>query len=745
MLVSHSGYSNRESAALLLYFERWKKQRHKEGRVVILGQQDEALPLTQNAQQLMKTAQQMAAPGQLLGANHWLLALLAICPNTAAELAPGLDAKSAGPSLENQLKSGRNGAPLTPAMLLAKSGRHAQSQERTEITERDLGVVIISAAGFMVQEFEKDTSRTTPTTGAGKQGVRQHSPILEQFGRNLTLAAEKGKLWPVIGREEEMQLMIETLCRRTKRNPALVGPAGVGKTAIVEGLASKLVKGEAPEMLKGAQIWAVEPTALVSGAHDQAEFGRIVQALLREASHPDILLFIDEMHSLIGAGGSSGRDDLGSMLKPALARGDIACIAATTDEEYRRFIEMDTALERRFQPIRVQEPLPAQTLLIMHSLRDEISRHNGVQLSDSLLERLYEMAERYFRNRRFPDKGVDLLEQCMAHALASGRANVTIQDAEEVVRRLVGMPISARDRLVKLKDALNGLSLLPAAETEELLHQISASLRGLDMHPERPNAVLLLIGEMAAEANLTAETIASALLGDIKRLITIDFSRMTEAHQISMLIGSPPGYVGYEDRLAIHEIAQMGWCVLHCRGIDSCHPSIRDVLQQALATGLLTDSNGKRIFLSDAIVVLSAEITASHTRRIGLIPEKEQSAEDPRNAAERVLGSAFLSQVDVICAAKPDTNGETYAAMDDRLNGLIARYKEQGLLLEWDPSFVDWLHNMQKHAEHPRDWERVLERNLGGVLTPLLPDIPPETPLAIAVSVEEGQLKAGYS
>jgi ATP-dependent Clp protease ATP-binding subunit ClpC len=522
--------------------------------------------------------------------------------------------------------------------------------------------------------------------------AKARTPALDFFGRDLTRAAQEGKLSPLVGREPELQLVIETLLRRTKRNPVLVGPAGVGKTAIVEGLAQSITAGRVPELLRRVRLIALQPSALVAGASMPGELESRTQSILAEASQEGIILFIDEVHALVGAGGTAGTGDLASQLKPALTRGDLACIAATTDEEYRRFIEPDGALERRFQPVRVEEPTLEQTLLVLERLGEDLARLRKVEIARGVLPYLVHFADEYLRNRQFPDKAVDLLEQCVAHALAQNKHVVDQADAEAVAQRTVGMPLALTDRLGDLAARLAERGLLPPADIETLVDHLQVTLTGLNLRPVRPDAVVLLTGPTAANRSKLAETIAEILYGSGQRVVAIDFGRFANPGDLSLLVGAPPGYVGYSDVLPMHRVADLGWCVLLGTNLHLCHPQVREVLTQALASGYLTESRGRRIYLSNAVVLLAADLGAEAARLGGLGNGADAEAVI-RQITGSVLGETLIDQCDLIVtvhgkSAVPDKRRwlQDHLAAD-----LWARYRERGIDLRYDESVVDWL------------------------------------------------------
>jgi ATP-dependent Clp protease ATP-binding subunit ClpC len=297
-------------------------------------------------------------------------------------------------------------------------------------------------------------------------------------------------------------------------------------------------------MLKNARIIALHPSMLTAGAGYAGELEKRMKAIMAEASQDGIILFIDEIHTIMGAGGMMGTTDIASILKPALARGSLAVVAATTDEEYRRYIEHDSALERRFQPIRINEVTPEITLKILEDLTGELGKKHNITVEPGVLKFLIGFAQQFMRNRHFPDKGVDLLEQCYAHAITQNSDSVDLAGAQVVAQRMVGMPLSLDKRLANLRDCLNQQAVLPTKAVGQLMDRLQVTLRGLDLRTTRPNAVVLLSGDAAHISERLASTLAEALFGSPDRVITIDFSRMWHAEDINLLVGAPPGYVG---------------------------------------------------------------------------------------------------------------------------------------------------------------------------------------------------------
>ena len=707
-----------------------------------------SFPLSPGALLLVDAAlrHQMDAP--ILGVNHWLLALMERHGPMAESLTVGIEAKTLRAYFQKQLADNKVGEPLDSQTVSARAAARASARGKEVASERDLAAVILEAGGYsvMIESSGIPTAHTPAhATSEGPVGglaneweprAKRPTPTLEKFGRDVTADAAAGRLSPMIGRDEEVRLIIETLCRRTKRNPVLVGPAGVGKTAIIEGLAQRIVRGDVPPLLQNARVVALQPSTLISGAESYPQMVKRLQAVVQEASQDGLLLFVDEVHSLVGAGGQAGTGDMASLLKPPLARGDIACIAATTDDEYRQYIEADPALERRFQPLRVQELTPEQTLAVLLSLRETLAQARGVSVSEDVLRRLIDLAQRFLRNRHFPDKAVDLLEQCVAHALAEGKAAVEPDDAEAVVQRLVGMPLSLDTRLSDLRRDLATGGILTPGEAAAVLSHLQVSLSDLDVRPTRPNAVALLLGHAAENGEALADALALTLYGGADRVIAIDFSRFGEAHDISMLIGSPPGYVGYSQSLPIHKLAQMPWCVLLCENVHACHPFVRELLQQALASGLFTDAGGRRLYLSNAVVVLTARVDGTAHRAMSFRHTDDSSEDEARSGAVQELGQGFVDESDVVCAgAEPGPAGQR-RAQQALLSDLRDRYGRHSVTLTWDEGLADWLTAHVGPHPRSRDWERLIDERLSPLLVSHLPGPGDPTPKRLHIHAD---------
>ena len=701
---------------------------------------DPAVPLSPGALKLLDSAEQkrVERKQEQLGLHHYLLALLETFAPMAEGLAAGLNGGEYRRQIEQKLQAGDAGEPVERAALETAIAAHAKAAGKQRAYERDVAAVLLQRVGWTILEETAPATATATATaavgpsqngpvaspeaaGAYRPRVRQPTPTLEQYGRDLTGEAARGALAPVVARDVEIQAVIETLCRQTKRNPVLVGPAGTGKTAIVEGLAQRIVAGEVPELLKGSRLFAIQLTTLLAGSGIMGELEKRLQAILAEASQDGVLLFLDELHSIVGAGGARGSTDVASLLKPSLARGDFACIAATTDDEYRRYVEPDSALERRFQPIRVNELSKAATRGVLEALRPRVEQQRGVRVPDGVLDEIVDLADRFMRNRYFPDKAVDIFDQCVAAALTQGQAEAGPALVRDVVQRMVGMPLDWERRLGSLPHELGEQGLLDEAAIEALATRLQLTVQGLDIRPQRPNAVLLLVGEEEPDGEGIARGLATALFGDAERVIAIDLSGFAEPYSISRLVGSPPGYVGYSERTPLHRLGQIPWCVLVFGGLQACHPQVSDLILEALRTGVFTDGSGKPIYLSDAIVLLTAAVEARGGRPIGFSHGETQTDDGLERQVEAALGGELVTAVDYVGAVdRPRGDQLEHWLRRSLLGNLATQYRARGFNLEWDRTLFDWLLAQRASCKTAADWERLVESQ---VLTKLAPQL----------------------
>jgi ATP-dependent Clp protease ATP-binding subunit ClpC len=498
------------------------------------------------------------------------------------------------------------------------------------------------------------------------------TPTLDRFGRNLVALAKAGSLTPIVGRDRELDAVTEILLRQTKRNPLLLGPAGSGKTAIVEGLAERIASGDVPAALAEIRIFDV-PIASLAGAIER-DPDRL-RDLLAEARHPSVVVFFDEIHQLAAPGSRV----LSESLKPALARGDIACIGATTGAEFQAYIEPEAALARRFSLVQVDPMDDAAVRKVLVAVRDNLARKRGVHVSDGALDDLIDIADAYMPGRSFPDKGVDLVEQAVVYGLVHNLTEVDPATARQSSAAFLGLNLDPTDALAALKDAVDRQALLATDAAAALMARLGVTLRGLDARSERPDAVALLAGAAAATAERLASACAAALFGRTTALISIDLSPMTEDSSISTLLGSAPGLVGSDRTLPIHELRRSPRQVLLLTGIDRCAATIRQTVGAALASGFFTDAMGRTVPLSSAVVVLTA-------------PDLPVAATD----LQGLLGPDLVGTCDVVATDAPSPlaaagQGGSDWITSELLEPLARRFARSGITVTFDASFEEWL------------------------------------------------------
>jgi ATP-dependent Clp protease ATP-binding subunit ClpC len=560
--------------------------------------------------------------------------------------------------------------------------------------------------------------------GAGGQAEgKKSSKLLDQFGRNLTRLASEGKLDPVVGRETEIERIMQILSRRTKNNPVLIGEPGVGKTAVVEGLAQRITNADVPELLKNKQIYTLDLAALVAGSKYRGEFEERLKKVMKEITQRgDIILFIDELHNLVGAGAAEGAIDAASILKPALARGELQTIGATTLDEYRKYLERDSALERRFQQIRVEEPTIDQSVEILKGLRDRYEQHHKVQITDEALRAAGELADRYISDRFLPDKAIDLIDEAASRmrikSMTSPPANRELEEDIEGTRREKEAAIEAQEfeKAAALRDKERKLThkkrefeeeweagesgerpsigeeeiadivsmwtgipvfKLTEAETQKLmrmeeeLHKrvigqhpavevISKAIRrsraGLK-DPKRPTGSFIFLGPSGVGKTELARTLAEFLFGDDNAMVRIDMSEYMEKHAVSRLVGSPPGYIGYDEGGQLTEaVRRKPYCVLLLDEIEKAHPDVFNILLQILEDGRLTDAQGRTVDFRHAIVIMTSNIGAAEIARntpLGFAVSDDETGITYEDMKNRIMGELkkvfrpeFLNRID---------------------------------------------------------------------------------------------------
>jgi ATP-dependent Clp protease ATP-binding subunit ClpC len=600
-------------------------------------------------------------------------------------------------------------------------------------------------------------------TGEGKKS----SKLLDQFGRNLTKLAAESKLDPVIGRETEIERIMQILSRRTKNNPVLVGEPGVGKTAIVEGLASRITKGEVPELLKNRQIYTLDLAALVAGSKYRGEFEERLKKVMKEITQRgDIVLFIDELHNLVGAGAAEGAIDAASILKPALARGEIQTIGATTMDEYRKYLERDSALERRFQQIKVGQPSIQDTVAILQGLRERYEEHHHVKLTDDALRAAAELADRYISDRFLPDKAIDLIDEAASRMRIKSMSQPPVyRDLEEEIeetRRSKEAAIEAQEfeKAANLRDTERQLTnrkreledqwaageggerpevgeeeiadivsmwtgipvfKLTEAETKKLLRMedelhkrvigqhvaitaVSKAIRrsraGIK-DPKRPAGSFIFLGPSGVGKTELARTLAEFLFGDEDSMVRIDMSEYMEKHAVSRLVGSPPGYVGYDEGGQLTEaVRRKPYSVLLLDEIEKAHPDVFNILLQILEDGRLTDAQGRTVDFRNTIVIMTSNIGAKDIARnvsfgFGTSDETGTSYEEMKDRImgelKKVFRPEFLNRIDEVIVFHKLTMDEIKEIIELMIGRVRAQVAEHELQLELDEAAKELL------------------------------------------------------
>jgi ATP-dependent Clp protease ATP-binding subunit ClpC len=499
------------------------------------------------------------------------------------------------------------------------------AQRRTAANALPFVGAALAAAGLiagsaLLAEKLQGRESDSPLEGLGKR-LRGGTPTLAAFSRDLTQLAREGKLDPVIGRDREIERVTSILARRSKNNPCLVGEPGVGKTAVVEGLAQRIAGGNVPAALSNKRLLALSLGTLVAGTKYRGEFEGRVKRILEEVkrSARDVVLFIDELHTLVGAGAAEGAPlDLSSMIKPELARGDLQCIGATTFDEYRKHVESDPALERRFQPVMVEEPSIEQTTEILRGLRERYAQHHRVTITDDAIETAAQLSARYIADRFLPDKAIDLIDEAAASvALANKGAvelpPVTTADVAAVVTRWTGIPQAAltesqTNRLLELETLLSKRVIGQERAIAAASNAIRRARTGLH-DPRKPLGTFLFRGSSGIGKTELAKALAEALFGSEAALVRIDLSEFTESHGVSRLLGAPPGYAGHDEAGQLTEpVRRRPYCVVLFDEMEKAHPEVAAILLQILDEGRVTDAKGRAIDFRHAIIILTTNL-----------------------------------------------------------------------------------------------------------------------------------------
>ena len=805
--------------------EFWKKVTPTYVRKIIHGLKTEAdvrvekgsqLPMTVNAHQLLDRAVHVSRPlGQLeVGTEALLLAITS--PATPAKSTAatsilqrcGVNLQTVSTYLRAVLSgqtpdSGKSKPSAQPEQPKPEASGKSQTRKpepdkapREEKKDNDHSRNPLMNA-FGMQNFgaphqRPDQNPGTPQQKSNNNG-RKSRTLLDQYGRDLTEEARQDKLMPMIGREREINRLIQILIRLTKSNPVLIGEPGVGKTSVVEGLAQRIVAGDVPDMLLNKRIVSLDINGTVAGSRYRGDFEERIKGIIEEVRKVgDVILFVDEMHSLIGAGAAEGSQDAANILKPALARGEIQCIGATTLTEYRQHIEKDAALARRFQPVKLEEPGTEETLAILHGMRDRYATHHSVRITDEALDAAVQLASRYITDRYMPDKAIDLLDEACSRVriaafastpelrqkeaeikvleeqkrTASDRSafeeaaellkrvtalreevealraakgpkedglvgEVTAEDIATVVSAWTGIPVtrmsqSEREKLLHLEDELHKR----VVGQEEAIRTVSSAMRraraGLK-DPKRPIGSFIFLGPTGVGKTELCRALAAAMFSDENAMIRIDMSEYVDQSTIFRLIGSPPGYVGYEEAGQLTEaVRRKPYSLVLFDEVEKAHPSVFNLMLQVLEDGRLTDGQGRVVSFKNTIIVMTSnagahDLTTNRTmgflKQEGSVQDHQALSDTVKKAVQNVFRPEFINRVDaqIVFHALTQENIRVIAGM--MLRQVAGRLEERAISLTWDESVEEKLSNEGFDPKYgARPLRRLIQRTVEDLL-----------------------------
>ncbi|NEW34387.1 ATP-dependent Clp protease ATP-binding subunit [Nocardia cyriacigeorgica] len=734
--------------------------------------------LSDNAKQLVATAQAAAKDWRSpeLTTEHLLYAATLVEPTRGILTEIGHDPDELSMKMRDAvsgLSGNGNGNGNGGAIALSPAAKRAMRNAQRSAAEA--GSSYIGPEHILLGIAETETPAAQAMAGAqlpGTDAQRKTSdtPTLDEYGRDLTAEARAGKVDPVVGRAEEIEQTVEILSRRRKNNPVLIGDPGVGKTAIVEGLAQRIVNGDVPSTLADRRVVALDVGSLVAGSKYRGEFEERLTKILDEVrAHSDeLVVFIDELHTIVGAGsGSEGSMDAGNLLKPALARGELHAIGATTIDEYRRHIEKDAALERRFQPVMVSEPSVADTIEILRGLADVYEEHHQVHYTDESLIAAAELSDRYLTDRFMPDKAIDMIDQAGARVRLRTRTpdpdmrereeevarlrrekdaavaaedyekakelkseiavaeeqlagagqteapQVTVTDIAEVISRQTGIPVSEltteeRQRLLGLEDVLHKRVIGQDEAIVAVAEAVRRARAGLK-DPNRPIGSFLFLGPTGVGKTELAKALAEAVFGDEDRLIRFDMSEFQEKHTVSRLVGAPPGYVGYDDAAQLTDkVRRQPYSVILFDEIEKAHPDVFNVLLQLLDDGRVTDSKGRTVDFKNTIVIMTSNIGSD---LILSAPDGDLDSITP-TLNERLRSHfrpEFLNRIDDTIVFHRLDQAQIHRIVDLVLDGTRRLLHAQDIDLDVTDPAVDWL---AEHGYQPEFGARPLRRTV---------------------------------
>ena len=757
-----------------------------------------AIRFTQKAQSVLNRA--LAYASELghtyIGSEHILLGLSGESDSVAAGIlsARGADFESIKDGIVKYAGVGTasnvSAADMTPrtkriielssyeAMRLGQNYIGTEHLLLALISEKDcVGVKLLEECGVSLSDIANDLAAYFGTKNEKSSGIRGDMPrgnsgaqngassTLSSFGRDLTQLAKEGKIDPIIGRDKETERVIQILSRRTKNNPCLIGEPGVGKTAVVEGLAERIVDGNVPETLKDKKIVTLDIAGMIAGAKYRGEFEERMKSVMEEAQKdPNIILFIDEIHTLVGAGAAEGAVDAANILKPALARGEMQVIGATTVSEYRAHIEKDAALERRFQSVMVGEPSPEEAIEILRGLRDKYEAHHKLKISDGALTAAVELSRRYIADRYLPDKAIDLIDEAASRLRISahtsppdlkeieekiqklarekeeaihaqnfeGAAHIRDQekslqaeyenakkdweknrqdtsltvsesDIADIVTQWTGIPVSKLledegEKLLHLEEELHKRIVGQSDAVSAVSRAIRRGRMGL-RDPKRPIGSFIFLGPTGVGKTELTKALAAIMFGDENAMIRLDMSEYKEKHSVSKLIGSPPGYVGFEEGGQLTEkIRRHPYSVVLFDEIEKAHPDVFNIMLQVLEDGILTDSQGRRVDFKNTVIIMTSNVGAVATgtsRSLGFgasdaaTDEKKQTEERVMAALKQTFRPEFLNRIDDIILFDKLTSEDISEIAKILLREVGKRIRELGIEIAFDNSVTE--------------------------------------------------------